>query len=158
MAKYEEWRTKDGLLKISGWARDGLTDRDISHNMGIGLSTLSLWKTKYMDIVDALKNSKDIADRTVENSLYRRANGYSYQESKTVVNQILNNQGQIIEVERTEVYNKHMPADPTSMIYWLKNRKPNEWRERRTENDEVIGDGMKKVDELLSGIDKLAKG
>lgn len=43
-AKYEEWILEEGLLKIQGWARDGLTEEQIAHNMGIAVSTLGNWK------------------------------------------------------------------------------------------------------------------
>ncbi len=45
--KYHDWITEEGLLKIEGWARDGLTDEQIAHNIGIAPSTLYEWKKKY---------------------------------------------------------------------------------------------------------------
>ena len=48
--KYEYWLTPEGLLKLEGWARDGLTDEQIAHNMGINIATLYRWKEKYCDI------------------------------------------------------------------------------------------------------------
>lgn len=71
--RYEYWRSSQGLLRIWGWAIDGLTDEDIAHNMGISRKTLYDWKNKYSDICNALKESKEIADRAVENALYQRA-------------------------------------------------------------------------------------
>lgn len=73
--KYEEWQTPEGILKLEGWARDGLTDEQIAHNIGIRRSTLYDWKNKYPDISDALKRGKEVVDREVENSLLRRATG-----------------------------------------------------------------------------------
>lgn len=49
-SKYEAWLTDDGLLRIEGWARDGLTDEQIAHNMGISRKTLAEWKNKYAPI------------------------------------------------------------------------------------------------------------
>ena len=66
--KYEYWLTPEGLLKIEGWARDGLTDEQISKNIGISRSTLNVWKDRYSDISDALKRGKDVIDRQVENA------------------------------------------------------------------------------------------
>ena len=66
--KYEEWLTKEGLLKIEGWARDGLTDEQIAKNMGISRSTLNEWKNKYSDILDTLKKGKEVVDLEVENA------------------------------------------------------------------------------------------
>lgn len=78
--KYEYWLTPEGLLKLEGWARDGLTDEQIAENIGISRSTLNSWKDKYPDISDTLKKGKDVVDRQVENALLKRALGYSYKE------------------------------------------------------------------------------
>lgn len=78
--KYEEWLTKEKLTLLGGWARDGLTDEQIAHNMGISRSTLNEWKKKYPDISDTLKRGKEIVDIQVENALLRRALGYKYKE------------------------------------------------------------------------------
>lgn len=78
--KYEEWLQPEGLLKIEGWARDGLTDEQIAEKMGICRDTLIEWKKKYSDISDTLKRGKEVVDRQVENALLKRALGYSYVE------------------------------------------------------------------------------
>lgn len=71
--KYQEWLEPEGLLKIEGWARDGLTDEQIAQNMGINPTTLYEWKKKYPKISKSLKRSKDVADRQVENALFENA-------------------------------------------------------------------------------------
>ena len=76
--KYEYWLTPEGLVLLEGWARDGLTDEQIAHNMGINKATLYRWKEKYCDICNALKIGKAVVDRQVENALLKRALGYSY--------------------------------------------------------------------------------
>ncbi len=78
--KYEYWLTPEGLLKLEGWARDGLTDEQIAQNVGISRSTLNEWKIKYSDISDTLKRGKEVIDRKVENALLKRALGYKYTE------------------------------------------------------------------------------
>lgn len=80
--KYEYWLTPEGLVLLEGWARDGLTDEQIAHNMGINKATLYRWKEKYCDICNALKIGKAVVDRQVENALLKRALGYSYTEIK----------------------------------------------------------------------------
>ena len=80
MAKYEYWLTPEGLLRIEGWAREGLTDEQISHNIGITRETLNQWKNRFSDISDTLKRGKDVVDREVENALFKRAVGYEYDE------------------------------------------------------------------------------
>ena len=122
--KYHDWLTEEGLLKIEGWARDGLTDEQIAKNIGIGYSTLQAWKSKYRDIQDTLKRGKEVVDREVENALLKRALGYTYNE----VTQEANEFG---ELAVSKVVTKQVSPDVTAQIFWLKNRKPKEWRDRK---------------------------
>lgn len=78
--KYEYWLTPEGLLRIEGWARDGLTDKQIAHNIGVTEQTLNVWKNKYPSFFESLKKGKDVVDREVENALLKRALGYKYTE------------------------------------------------------------------------------
>lgn len=80
IAKYEHWLSEEGLLSIGGWARDGLTDEQIAHNIGVSRSTLNDWKKKYPDISDTLKRGKEVVDRQVENALLKKALGYEQVE------------------------------------------------------------------------------
>ncbi len=75
IGKYREWQTEYGLTLLQGWAREGLTDADIAHNIGITTKTLYEWKNRFSDIRDALKISKDYADFLVENALFTKAVG-----------------------------------------------------------------------------------
>lgn len=117
--KYEYWRTTDGLILLQGWARDGLTDEQIAHNIGIRRTTLYDWKNKYLDINDALKKGKEIVDYEVENALLKRAK----------------------------------QGDVTAQIFWLKNRRPEKWRDKVQFTDET---SLKKLDSLIEAIDKKA--
>lgn len=71
--KYQKWLTKDGLTLLEGWARDGLTDEQISHNMGINPATLYRYKNEHCEINDALKKGKAVVDYEVENALLKNA-------------------------------------------------------------------------------------
>ena len=71
--KYEEWITEDGCLRIKGWARDGLTDEEIAHNMGIGVSTFYAWQNRFIEIREAVKQGKAPCDTLVEDALYKAA-------------------------------------------------------------------------------------
>ena len=71
--KYEYWLTEEGLLLLEGWARDGLTDEQIAHNIGISTSTLNNWKNKYVEILESLKKGKEVVDYAVENALLKTA-------------------------------------------------------------------------------------
>ena len=116
--KYHEWLSEDGLIKIQGWARDGLIDEQIAHNMGITTKTLYEWKNKYGEISEALKKGKEVIDRQVENALLKRALGYAYDETTYEDG---------VETKRVT---KEVAPDTTAQIFWLKNRKPAEWRDK----------------------------
>lgn len=107
------------MVILEGWARDGMTDEQIAVNMGISARTLYRWKLQYCQICQALKKGKDVADREIENALFKRAKGYDVTETK-----IKTKNGVVIE--KTEI-TKHIPGDTTAQIFWLKNRKPEYW-------------------------------
>ncbi len=71
--KYEKWLEPEGLLLLEGWARDGLTDEQIAHNIGVNVKTLWVWKTTYDPICNALKKGKEVVDYAVENALLSAA-------------------------------------------------------------------------------------
>lgn len=143
--KYADWITDDGLTRLSAWARDGMTDKDIADRIGIAWQTLYEWKNKHPEIKEALKKGKEVVDIEVENALLKRALGYSYTETMTETTG-----GET----KTRTTVKHMPPDATAMIYWLKNRKPAQWRDRQqAENKEAIA----KLDALIADIDKAAR-
>lgn len=131
---------------LEAWACDGLTDDQIAGNIGISRSTLAEWKKKYSDISDALKKGKKIVDTEVENALLKRALGYDYTEtSKKYKN------GKLVE---EKVITKHVAGDVTAQIFWLKNRKPGEWRDKIQYDNEAE---VSRVDDLIKAIDKVAK-
>lgn len=142
--KYQEWLTKEGLLKLEGWARDGLTDEQIAENIGISRQTLYDWKNRYPDISDALKRGKEIVDREVENALLKRALGYQYTETRTETDET----GKVKTVEIV----KEVAPDVTAQIFWLKNRKPDMWRDKQEFNIES-NVGVQIIDDIGSDND-----
>ena len=133
MAKINDWLENDKLILLEGWAKSGLTDEQIAKNIGINRTTLYDWKKKEVNIADALKKGKEVIDFEVENALLKRALGYEYEE-ETYENGIL-----------TKKVKKQVPPDTTAQIFWLKNRKKEQWREKV----EVV-----KTDEDLQNINK----
>lgn len=133
MAKYDEWLTPDGLLQLEAWARDGLTYEQIARNCGISLSTLKDWRERFSAISTALKKGKAVVDIMVENALYKRAMGYTFEEvvhERTCVGK--DDDGlPIYEMVETKRATKEVQPDVTAQIFWLKNRKPAEWRDKR---------------------------
>ena len=121
--KYQAWLEPDKLILLEAWARDGLTDEQIATKMGICRDTLIQWKKKYPDISDTLKKGKDVVDIQVENALLKRALGYEYEEVSEKYEM-----GILVEKKITK---KQVVPDTTAQIFWLKNRKPDEWRDKR---------------------------
>lgn len=115
--KYQKWLEPEGLIRLEGWARDGLTDEQIAKNMGIATGTLYDWKARFEEISEALKKGKEVVDYEVENALVKEA----------------------------------LSGNVTAIIFWLKNRRPDKWRDK----PEVPGDAdaLKKAKALLEGID-----
>lgn len=135
--KYEYWLTPEGLLKLEGWARDGLTDEQIAQNMGIGNRTLYEWKQKYPQISQSLKRGKEVVDRQVENALLKRALGYKYDE---------------VTIEKgveTKRVTKEVVPDTTAQIFWLKNRRPDKWKDKQDVEVSGLAEEKTKLDDLI---------
>lgn len=142
------------LFLVECWARDGLTDEQIAKNLGIGYSTINLYKTQYVELVEALKKGKEVIDFEIENALVKRALGYKYTETTKEVVADRDDKGNIIgsHLEVTKTVTKEVAPDVTAQIYWLKNRKPGQWRDRPTEEDR---EALNKLDGILSGIGRM---
>ena len=103
----------------------GLTDKELAQALSVDEATLNNWKKQKPKFFESLKSWKNSADRRIEASLYQRACGYSAPETK--VQWVQDESGGRWE---TVEYTKHYAPDPTSMIFWLKNRQPDVWRDK----------------------------
>ena len=127
--KYEYWLSPDGLLKLEAWARDGLIDEQIAENIDINPATLYDWKKKYPEISEALKKGKEVVDIEVENALLKRALGYTYDEvTQELCKNVENGEA---ELRITKKVTKEVLPDTTAQIFWLKNRRPDRWRDKQ---------------------------
>ena len=106
--------------EVEYYAGEGMTNQEIAASMDINACTINDWMNKYPEFSDAIKRGRKIADDKVEKSLYKRAMGMYVEETKRV------DDGNSVRVETTSKY----IADTTAMIFWLKNRKPQEWRDK----------------------------
>ena len=140
-AKYQEWLEPNKLILLEGWARDGLTDEQIAEKMGIGTTTLYRWKDEYREIRESLKKGKEVVDRLVENDLLKKATGEVRTLRKPIkVKEVLYENGKrLAERERIEYAEEevYIPPDTTAQIFWLKNRKPEEWRDKRNVESKI---------------------
>lgn len=99
----------------------GATDEDLADFFEVSVRTIIRWKSEHEDFCQALKVAKCEADDRVERSLYQRAVGYSFDSEK-----VFNNRGEIVRAKTRE----HCPPDVTAQIFWLKNRRPEDWRDK----------------------------
>lgn len=108
---------KPKLLLIEAWCRDGLTDLDMCKNLDISEDSFYKYKKEHSEFSEALKKGKEVIDVMVENALLKAALGYEYEETKDTEN----------GSERTT---KYAHPNTTALIFWLKNRKKEAWRDR----------------------------
>lgn len=130
LSRWDE--VKDKLLLVEAWARDGLVEDQIAKNLGISMSTLSKYKVEHSEVVEALKKGKEVVDFQVENQLLKRAMGYKYDEvTKELIKESDGEGGVVSKIKVTKIVTKEVAPDVTAQIFWLKNRKPREWRDKQ---------------------------
>ncbi len=127
-SKYDS-HVKDKLVLVTSWARNGLTDIQIAHNLGISEDTFYTYKNKYTEFSEALKKGKEVIDFEVENALLKRALGYTFEE--VTKESVFNKKTGKYELIVTKTVTKEIQPDTTAQIFWLKNRKPKEWRDKK---------------------------
>ena len=113
------------VLELAG---KGLTNKEIAKQLGISRTSFYEYKKNISEFLDAIKKGKEPIDDDVEDSMLKRAMGYDYEEQVTE-ERISEDGTRHPAVVRT--FKKHMPGDTTAQIFWLKNRRPNEWRDAR---------------------------
>lgn len=140
MAKINDWLEQDKLTLLEGWSRDGLTNEQIANNIGINVKTLYEWKNKESNISNALKKGKEVVDIEVENALLKRALGYKYDEV-TYENGV-----------ETKRVTKEVQPDTTAQIFWLKNRKPKNWKDKQNSENtsDDVNNRIIKISDLLN--------
>ena len=142
--KYEE----DFARQAESLCKMGATNAELADFFKVSIRTIERWSSQNEAFCRALKAGKAEADNRVERSLYERAVGYSY-DSEIVK---INADGAVHRAETRE----HVPPDTTAAIFWLKNRDPKNWRDKR-ETD--LNHGVKdEIGEFFSRIDSASKG
>ena len=150
MAKSKWDSVKDKLDLVECWARDGLTDEQIANNLGIGYTTFKDYKKRYPSFSAALKKGKEVVDYEVENALLKRALGYSYEEK--TIEKLWNKSKEKYEEVVTKRVRKEVVPDTTAQIFWLKNRRPDKWRDKQ-----IMEHDTSKVEQLLSKLKEEAE-
>jgi len=120
----------------------GATDAQLADFFDVAVSTVSLWKVQHPEFSDALKLAKEKADQLVEQSLFRRATGYEHDEVDIKVIS-----GEVVKTPIRKIY----APDTTACIFWLKNRKPAEWRDK-VEMQTDVTSGGKPIADMKSAV------
>lgn len=159
--KFAKWLEKENLILLEGWARAGLADEQIAHNMGISPSTYYVWKEKYSEISEAIKKGKEVSDYEVESALFKSATGFKQtlrKPMKLKEEKQIQGKGKVV-TERVEYVEEEIFIAPNTVaqIFWLKNRMPDKWRDKPVVavQDEYDDDGLlaaldKQIDDLFS--------
>ena len=146
-----EWEDPDKLLLLEAWARNGLTDEQIAGNMGINVRTLYNWKKKSVRIFQSLKVNKELADIEVENALRKKALGFRETEQTVSMRKTVEyeNGKRVREVTEPVVMEseRYYPPDTTAQIFWLKNRKPEQWRDKQEQKVDMT-EAVKIIDSI----------
>ncbi|MDZ4179770.1 MAG: hypothetical protein U1E29_11170 [Coriobacteriia bacterium] len=111
-------------------AREGYTDEEIAARLDppVSVATLSRWKNEHLEFREALNDGKAIVDARVEDSLLQRAVGFTCTDTRLEAK--ADEFGRPQKGGRVIKTTRHLPPDVTACIYWLKNRKPGQWRDR----------------------------
>lgn len=156
-SKVDYWITEDGLNLIRSWSRDTFSKSEIANRIGISPSTLNEWCEKYEEIDEAIRTTREIVDYQVENALLKAALGYKTKEIKVTVGKKVIN-GETVELLK-ETTTKEVAPNVNAAIFWLNNRKFDEWKRNRDKIVEIdpddnqvtitINRGAKKAIEVL---------
>ena len=124
----------------------GATDKEMADLFSVTERTLNQWKKDYPEFLQSLKKGKKIADANVASRLYNRAIGYDCKATKFATSE-----GKITD---SKEYIEHYPPDTTAAIFWLKNRQPEKWRDKKEVDANVnLGDELEGLsDEQLQAI------
>lgn len=117
--------------------------------MGIGTSTLYKYQTEHVEIVEALKRGKAPVDNEVENALLKRAKG-GFEIKEKRIEKWKDANG--VEREHTVIITREVPADTTAQIFWLKNRRPDLWRDRHENDVNIVSASHAALDEAFEAL------
>lgn len=142
--KLKDWIEKDNLTILKGWARDGMTDKEIAKAIGISRSSFYNWIKKSNEFEEAIKDGRRPLNVEVEDAFIKECKGYYVNEVTTITHPDGTTSRKITQ--------KYIRPNTNAIIHYLKLRDPDRWM------DSNIGDNstIEKVDELLHGIDLMA--
>lgn len=147
--KYKEWLEPDNLLRVTGWLRDGYTDKEVAENfMGISETTFYCWAQSYPEFSKAVKKGKAPIAEKIENTFYSRCDFQDYEE----VTEEIVEKGDGTKERHIKRVKKKLPPSDACLIFALKNLKKSKWQDRPVpdaDSNKLLAD----VKELLQGVE-----
>ena len=128
-SKYES-HIEPRLAEIKAWARDGVCDKDIAHNLSVAYSTFRKYRGMYPALAAALAQGKDYVDKVIVTNAYlKRILGYDAVEVRRdyayEVDQETGGRVRVLKKETEQT--RHIPGDPRAAEFWLVNRQSDAW-------------------------------
>ena len=151
MARYDEWRTEDGLLQLTMWAEDGLDDVQIRKAMGVSESTFYTWKKRFPEISEAIRRGRRCALVQIRQALRARANGGVQILKKPIKRRVreydpitgrCTRDEEIIEYVDEQVW---VSPDTNAIKFYLVNKDS----EHFAEKVELTGEGALRIDQVV---------
>jgi hypothetical protein len=132
-AKYETLKIADKLDWIQNAISNGNTEKSIVESLGVSIQTWEVWKSQEdkQALRDAIAQGRELRDRLVENKLFLKATGYELQE----IEELQDDSGAVLQ---RKIKKKQYAGDTTAQIFWLKNKLPEEFKDR-VDNTHQVG-------------------
>lgn len=137
---------------VRSLAREGLTGKQIAAELGIAESTLYKWASENPEFSECINEGRESADAMVEAAMFRKAIGCTITETRMIG--APNGNGGVTPAKVEKVTREVLP-DTAACIFWLKNRQPDKWRDKR-EYEHQITDEMQE-DELSKSLRELGE-
>lgn len=145
--KYAYWLEAAQLEKVANWAARGCTNKEIAANIGVREQTLYDWVEKFPEFSESIKKGRARSIEAIENALFRNAVGDSYEVTEVT-------ETGADGAPRTKVTRKRVKPDTTAQIFYLKNRAPELWSDRKDLSIDDVREQQARFNELLEQFDE----
>lgn len=125
-SKFVNYEKKKSIISLM--YQRGFIDKEIAKVLDVSKKTLENWKAKNKNFLPTLKGDKQVADDKVQKALYERALGYEYKE---ITIEYIKIGKAKTPAKKTKEVIKQLAPDTTAQIFWLKNRQPDKWRDKK---------------------------
>ena len=129
--KWQQWTEPENIERIVNWAANGLTNEEMARSMGVHRATLQRWIVDHGDICDAIKRGRLLACEAIENALFRKATGMVLEDTVEEYKGELRDGRPSNGTVTKRTVRRQVPPDTAAVIFYLKNRMPDKYSDRR---------------------------